>query len=85
VRRGVKEVFPVQAGFDSRVCALRSLGVWAGRMGRVSRPAHARPRRGLPGAVRIRGEGSKDRDEWMTDTRARSVGERKGVVGLMNG
>jgi hypothetical protein len=53
VWRGVKEVFPARAGFDSRVSTLRSLGVRAGRMGRVSRPAHARPRRGLPGAVRI--------------------------------
>jgi hypothetical protein len=85
VWRGVKEVFPVQAGFDSRVCALRSLGVRAGRTGRVSRPAHARPRRDLPGAMRIRGEGSKDGDERLTDTRARSVGERKGVAGLMDG
>jgi hypothetical protein len=85
VWHGVKEAFPVQAGFDSRVSALRSLGVRAGRTRRVSRPAHAWPRRGLPGAVRIRGEGSKDEDEWLTDMQARSVGERKGVAGLMDG
>jgi hypothetical protein len=78
VWHGVKEVFPVRAGFDSRVSALQSLGVRAGRTGRVSRPAHARPQRGLPGAVRIRGEGSKEEDKRLTDTRARSVGERKG-------
>jgi hypothetical protein len=35
--------------------------------------------------VRIRGEGGKDEDEWLTDTRARSVGERKGAAGLMDG
>jgi hypothetical protein len=28
--------------------------------------------------VRIRGEGSKEEDKRLTDTRARSVGERKG-------
>jgi hypothetical protein len=76
--RGQKGYLPSGAGFDSRVRSHRSLGVRAGRTGRASRPVHARPRRGLPGAVWIRGEGNKDEDELLTDTRARSVGERKG-------
>jgi hypothetical protein len=37
------------------------------------------------GAVWIRGEGNKDEDELLTDTRARSVSERKGVAGLRVG
>jgi hypothetical protein len=75
---GEKGYLPSRAGFDSRVRAHQSLSVRAGRTGRGSCPTHARPRRGLPGAVRIRGEGNKDEDELLTNTRARSIGERKG-------
>jgi hypothetical protein len=69
-------VSPALAGFDLGARARRSFGVRAGRAGRPSHPARARPQREPPGAVRIRGEGRKceDRGEWLTDVWAQDVG-----------
>jgi hypothetical protein len=65
VWRGVKGVFPVRAGFDSRVSALRSLGV---RAAWLARPSHRAPPARCGSVDRPPGKGEGEREEGKGKT-----------------